>query len=346
MNGVRISRLKDKMGTKSLPTGELELTDMRAWLVGGEGRGTKEISRILNITRLHTAIGQVGYWGRALAVSRAWAGVRRVGGGMLLRENRQHVRWMAGETVKYRAAMHLVFVGVALLGASEYGRRAVETTAAARCGMIPEEQDKVEILLRVLTPLMKAQTSLASIDGLRACMESLGGVGYLENNEDVVMNIARLYRDANVGAIWEGTTSVIAEDLVRVLKGKGGVGVMRAVKEWVLRLLYHSTSLFQAECSAVGQAWAEFEKMIQTRDVQELHWRGREVLGRLEAAVCAVLLMTDAVLDGDKAAEAVAKRWVRLRFDMPGSEEEDWKAQARMDAKIFLGDESDGQAKL
>lgn len=345
LNGVRISRLKEKLGTKPVPTAELELNGMRAWLIGEEGRGTKEISRLLNITRLHTAIGQVGYWGRTLAVSRAWTQVRKVSGGMLLKDNRQHVRWMAQETVKYRAAMALVFAGVALLGVNEYKQVVAENTQADRLGLIPKELDKVEVLLRVLTPLMKAQTSLASIEGVRCCMESLGGVGYLENNDDILLNIARLYRDANVGAIWEGTTSVIAEDLIRVLKGKTGAGVLTTLKEWVLGLLYASTDVFKAECSAVGQGWAEFEKIIHGLDVHELHWRGRELLRRLEAVVCAVLLMTDAIVDRDEVAEAVARRWVRLRLDMP-AEQGDWKAQAGMDSRIFLGEGSETKARL
>ena len=72
-NGVRIQRLKNKMGTKGLPTAELELSGMRGYLIGKEGEGVKEISALLNITRLHTAVSQVGYWGRGLAVSRAYA---------------------------------------------------------------------------------------------------------------------------------------------------------------------------------------------------------------------------------------------------------------------------------
>ena len=53
MNGIRIQRLKNKLGTKALPTAELELKGMRAWLVGEEGRGVPVISTILNVTRYY-----------------------------------------------------------------------------------------------------------------------------------------------------------------------------------------------------------------------------------------------------------------------------------------------------
>lgn len=65
-------------------------------------------------------------------------------------------------------------------------------------------------LLRLLTPAVKGITAKKAIAGLAECMESLGGVGYLEN-EDMQFNIARLYRDANVLSIWEGTTDMMGK---------------------------------------------------------------------------------------------------------------------------------------
>jgi alkylation response protein AidB-like acyl-CoA dehydrogenase len=73
LNGVRISRLKNKMGIKSLPTAELELRGMRGWLLGEEGRGIHEIAHILTVTRVRTAFGGLGYLSRGLAVARASA---------------------------------------------------------------------------------------------------------------------------------------------------------------------------------------------------------------------------------------------------------------------------------
>lgn len=76
-------------------------------------------------------------------------------------------------------------------------------------------------------------------------MESLGGVGYCENNEDGgVMNIARLYRDANVNPIWKGTMSVMAEDVLRVVKDRRNEGLLESVfgtwVEGVLEYYHHS----------------------------------------------------------------------------------------------------------
>lgn len=69
-NGVRIVRLKKKLGTRALPTAELELKGMRAWMIGMEGEGIKEISTVLNITRIHNAVTAVSFMRRGLAIAK------------------------------------------------------------------------------------------------------------------------------------------------------------------------------------------------------------------------------------------------------------------------------------
>jgi len=81
LNGVRIQRLKEKLGTRAVPTAELELQGMRGYLLGAESEGVKEIATVLNITRVHNAVTAMGLWGRGLVISRAFARVRSVGRG-------------------------------------------------------------------------------------------------------------------------------------------------------------------------------------------------------------------------------------------------------------------------
>lgn len=338
MNGVRISRLKNKLGTKALPTAELELTGMRAWLIGAEGKGVKEISAILNLTRLWTASGAVGYWSRGLAIARAYARVRKVKASLLI-DNKSHVAWMAEETVKYRASAHLAFLGVALLSVAEQGPGVADATRAQR--ILPESKSEAELLLRILTPVMKAQCSLASISGLRECMESLGGVGYCENNEDGgVLNIARLFRDANVNAIWEGTTNVLAEDLLRALKGKTGSESTAALDKYIKGLIQSCRSQYSEDCRVVLDRWQEFLDAIEQTGTEELHYRGRALLRQLELVLCACLLMYDASSDGDRVATAVSRRWLAMNFsDASGwkVQESAWLEDAAMDREIFIG---------
>ncbi|KAH0843980.1 hypothetical protein AYO21_02257 [Fonsecaea monophora] len=342
LNGVRIQRLKNKVGTKALPTAELELRGMRAWLIGEEGKGVREIAGLINITRMHNAVRNAGYWSHGLAVCRAYSKVRKVRGG-LLQDNAQHLRWMAGETVKYWGAVHLAYFGVALLGADQQGwATGVQGTHAQ--ALIPDDPVAITALLRLLTPLAKGQVCLKSVSGIRACMESLGGVGYCENNENGgTLNLARVWRDSAVGSIWEGTTSVMAEDVVRVLMDKrlGHGNVLENVlRPWVQNVLSRCQEMFPEQCATVSERWNFFTASITGVDKETLHWRGREILEHLDVVMTACLLLYDASLDADDVAIAVATRWVRTEVSLSprlDRGESDLQQEQYMDRKIFLG---------
>jgi alkylation response protein AidB-like acyl-CoA dehydrogenase len=342
MNGVRIIRLKDKTGTKALPTAELEIKGMRAWLIGEEGKGVREISAVLNTTRLWTAVGAVAGWARGLAVARAYSRVRKAKNA-LLADNIQHVAWMANETVKQRASCLFVFFGVALQGVAEQGSSASSSTRAE--AILPKEKWEAEILLRALTPVMKSQCSLASVDGLRNCVESLGGVGYCENNGDGgFMNVARIYRDTNVNCIWEGTTSIMAEDLVRALKGKGGEQTVAAVDRLVNGVLGCCRKDFGEEGKAMEVLWRAFKRKFEDTDAAELLYTGRKLLRSLEIILCACLLMFDASDEGDRIAEEVARKYIESTAGiMTARRDEGWRKAAVLDKEIFLGEEPNVQ---
>jgi len=97
-----------------------------------------------------------------------------------------------------RAATEFTFFAIHLLGKAE-----CNTATPVDLG-----------LLRLLTPLVKLYTAKLSVWVTTEAMECLGGMGYIEDT-----GVARLYRDTQVGTIWEGTTNVLSLDLFRVLKG-------------------------------------------------------------------------------------------------------------------------------
>ena len=336
LNGVRIVRLKDKLGTKALPTAELEIREMRAWLVGEEGKGVKEISAVLNSTRLWTGVGAMGGWGRGLAIARAYSKVRKVKD-KLLSDNIQHVAWMAAETINHRAACHLAFLGVALHGISQQGSNALNNTKAQ--AMLPTDRREAEILLRVLTPVIKAQCSLASVAGLRACMESLGGVGYCENNFDGgFMNIARIFRDTNVNCIWEGTTSIMAEDLIRTIRGGGSDDAVLALDRLVSRLLGHCSHYFDTESQDVKALWATIHREFSFAEIATLRYNSRTTLSQLEVLLCTCLLMYDASVTDDRIANSVAKRYSKRALSIATiKDNNNWRSAAAIDKDIFLG---------
>jgi hypothetical protein len=239
--------------------------------------------------------------------------------------------------------MHLTYFVVALLGVSEQGMQVVQRTRAKE--LVPESVEEVDLLLRVLTPLVKAQTALASIHGLRACVESLGGLGYLENNDDPVLNIARLYRDANVGAIWEGTTSVMADDLIRVLKGRLAQQAVAVLESWLKRAVAAGSAKLSSEIDAIVQIWRSFRQTVQGMDVEQLQWRGRDILKELDLIVCGGILITVASVDQDEVQAELAKRWIR-KPEWKTSSSNAWRKDAAMDKRIFLGCEPETTARL
>jgi alkylation response protein AidB-like acyl-CoA dehydrogenase len=341
LNGIRIQRLKNKLGTKSLPTAELELKGARGWLIGTEGQGVKDISAILNITRLQTGAGSVANWARGLAICRAYSKVRKVRGG-LLQDNPAHLQWMSDETVKYWAGAHFSFLGVALQGSLEQDWEAMTAnTKAAK--LIPQDKTEVAALLRLLLPVMKAQVSVASVQGLRQCMECLGGVGYCENNEDGgLMNIAKIYRDNLVNPIWEGTVSVMAEDVVRVLLDKrlgNGDVLANVFAPWVRNILGTCSNTFAAHVEAVEKTLQALLALVHGASKQELLYRGRELLDHIEVIVSSSTLMYDATVNPTLVAEQIAKRWVQSKTLGPNTSigSQSWEETVKMDKSIFLG---------
>ncbi|UKZ84289.1 uncharacterized protein TrAFT101_000203 [Trichoderma asperellum] len=203
LNGVRIQRLKNKLGTQSLPTTELVLEEMRGWLIGEENRGIQEISVLLNLSRIHTTSQAVGYAGRGLAVARAFARVREVGAGiggrMGLTDSSLHMKTLARMTTEYRRLILLHMFTVYILGLSEHPteNNADKGLTSALQALTPAPKD-IAPLLRVLTLLTKAYACNSALILLFSCTESIGGVGYLLNEEQEYLNIARLYRDCGV----------------------------------------------------------------------------------------------------------------------------------------------------
>jgi alkylation response protein AidB-like acyl-CoA dehydrogenase len=351
LNGIRIQRLKSKLGTKSLPTAELELKGARGWLIGSEGHGIKDISAILNITRLQTGAGSVANWGRGLAICRSYSKVRKVRGG-LLQDNPAHLRWMADETVRYWAAAHFAFLGVALQGSLEQDWESmVANTKAAK--LIPSDKSQVAALLRLILPVMKAQVSVASVHGLRQCMECLGGVGYCENNEDGgLMNIAKIYRDNLVNPIWEGTVSVMAEDVVRVLLDKRighGDVLANVFMPWVRGVLRGCSSIFKDQADIVESRIKSLLDLVHGVQKEELLYRGRDLLDHIEFIVSSAALLYDATVNPGFVVEAIAMRWVQLATNTPGATglRHTWRDAVKLDKSIFLGDQGHGNgAKL
>lgn len=194
-NCVRVRRLRDKLGTRALPTVELELDGALAHPLGepSEGGGVRRIATALAITRVHNAAAAAAALGRGRAWALAYAQQRVTFGRRLLHWPGHRVV-LSQLAADYAAALALALRCAELLGRVEHG------TASQH------EQR----LLRGLTPIAKLATARWAVAGVAEAMEAASGFGYCEDS-----TVPTMVRDAHVLPIWEGSTNVLALDFLR-----------------------------------------------------------------------------------------------------------------------------------
>lgn len=234
-NGITVRRLKDKLGTRALPTAELDLDGTVAVPVGGIGSGVRKISAMLNITRLHAAAGSNGGVGLGLSIARDYA-FRREAFGRVLADLPLHRVWIAELTAEYEAMTVLGFRAAGLVGEAEGGGDS--------------------LLARVVLPLTKMSICSRGVWTASQLVESFGGMGYLEDT-----GLPRILRDSQVQSIWEGTTSVMALDVMRALLKESAA---EAFIEEVERAVGASSgSLLEGPAARVREALDELKVLIK-----------------------------------------------------------------------------------
>lgn len=190
---IQVNRLKDKLGTRKVPTAELTLDGTPAELVKGTTDGVRDIAPMLNVTRLWNGVSAASLMRRGVALARDYAR-RRAAFGSKLSEKPLHADTLASLQAEAEAALHLTFYVAELTGREE--SRELDEQGAR--------------LLRLLTPLMKLTTARAAVPVASETLEAFGGAGYVEDT-----GLPVLLRDAQVLSIWEGTTNVLSLDALR-----------------------------------------------------------------------------------------------------------------------------------
>ena len=298
MNGISVNRLKEKLGTKQVPTAELTLDGAIATPVVGLKDGIKNITSMLNITRTWNSIGAISGMRRGLALARDYA-TKRVAFGAPLSEKPLHVDTLAGLEAEYEGAFMLAFRGVELLGREE-------------AGTITEDE---AALLRLLTPIMKLTTAKQAVANASEVLEAFGGAGYVEDT-----GLPRILRDSQVLPIWEGTTNVLSLDLMRALARLGSLEpIEREVRVRVERAGDGGGASGRAALAAVAHAkgWllAAREHGIETLEAGAR--RFALTLGRaIEVALLVDLGAWEKRESGDERTLAAARRLVRAGVDL------------------------------
>ncbi|HEX4720411.1 MAG TPA: acyl-CoA dehydrogenase family protein [Thermoleophilaceae bacterium] len=185
--GMEFQRLKDKLGTRSLPSSEVEFRGAVARLIGEEGRGVPTIIEMVNHTRLDCLLGSATGMRRGF-VEAAWHAKHRSAFGKLLVD---------------QPAMQNVLADMAL-------ESEAATTAALRAARAYDEQDHA--FKRIATAVLKYWVCKRAPGHAAEALECLGGNGFVEESL-----MPRLYRDAPLNSIWEGSGNVAALDVLRAL---------------------------------------------------------------------------------------------------------------------------------
>ncbi|THC90492.1 hypothetical protein EYZ11_010038 [Aspergillus tanneri] len=300
-NGVRIHRLKNKLGTKELPTAELELKDMRAHLVGAVDRGVSTIAPLLNITRTHTFIGSVAAWRRAISITKSFAKARTTVGEPLWLIP-MHLNLLADMEVRHRGALNLSFFTIAVMGVVE--NNGVSTPVPH----LPAPGKEAEVVFRALTAIAKAAVSKNAIAGIQECQEAMGGVGYMDEPDEPEFNISRILRNMAVNSIWEGTTNVLASELVRHLLKGDHLAVFSSWFDRALGLIRDPELL-----TTLKHVWSGFlSRLSATEHARLILADGRRALFTLAWVLCGALLALDAERDGDTVAGEITRRWILM----------------------------------
>lgn len=218
LNGIEVEALKDKLGTRALPTAQLHLIGAKAKLVGEKGKGVKTIATLFNITRIYNTISAVSYLRRAYSLSKAYSPIREAFGAPI-EKHALHRKTLREMEIAYQSNALLAFFLSRLLGKEE-------------CNVATETEKS---LLRFLTPVAKLFTAKQAIAYASEHIETFGGIGYLEDS-----GIPAMLRDAQVLSIWEGTTNVLSLDMLRAAEKENG---LIAFKNFATDLLQSTTEV-------------------------------------------------------------------------------------------------------
>ncbi|HLQ28209.1 MAG TPA: acyl-CoA dehydrogenase family protein [Ktedonobacteraceae bacterium] len=285
-NAYTINRLKDKLGTRSLATGEVTLHGAQAYLIGKLERGFVQMTEMINLTRIWAAIGSLAAMRRsfleALIHTRG-----RVAFGRPLAEHPLMRRQLVDLLIEVEGCAALAFETAAVL--ERVDRHGVE-------------EDRR--LLRMLTPLCKYYIPKRGEYVTLEALEMRGGNGYVEDWVN-----ARLLRDAIVNVVWEGSSNVIVLDVARAIARDGVDSAFFRMLHQRLQSLQHSiiTPVAQ-EVQALARQLSERLHSLSSLDMESAQLPLRGLVERMAQLTIVALLLEQAEDELLRDAEGTGKR--------------------------------------
>lgn len=258
LNGITIRRLKDKLGVKAVPSGEVVFDGAESYIVGEPSKGIYYMLEALNLSRICNAAASVGIMKRAYEEALHYT-TGRIAFGQSLVEFPMVQETLSTLKAKWHASL------VALFDLIERYDRVTSGVASV------EEQ----LLVRLLIALVKKETAEASIHFAHEAIELHGGNGYIE---DFVT--PRLLRDAQVLTVWEGTANILAHELIRLVQKGAHTVLLRELGETKHPLLQERVAQLEETLTKFSQ----LSEAAQTLEAKPL----MQEMARLYEAVCAV----------------------------------------------------------
>jgi alkylation response protein AidB-like acyl-CoA dehydrogenase len=302
-NGFTIKRLKPKLGTVGVPTGEVMLDGARAWLAGTaapgadtdparDGRGINRMMEMVNGSRFGVAVMGLGIHRRSFLEAAIYAARR--------------AQW--GRRIDSYPLVRETLVD--MLVDLEAGMAATYECAAAVRGA--EDPETARLVRRILVPLAKMRCTRVALGAASAGLEVLGGNGYMED-----WPMARQLRDAQCHTIWEGTENILCIDVRRAMRSEHAhVALLSRVEQALETASGHK--VLAGALDVVAGALADTKGAIAfldgaSDDVALLH--SRRLAELLADTVEGALLVEEAAWaldrDGDARKAAIARRFVR-----------------------------------
>src|SRR3954447_17707807 len=315
-NTYKIVRLKDKLGTRSMASGEIRLEGAVAYLVGDLDRGFKQMMEQVNLSRLSHGV-------RAAAMMR-----RCVNEAMISAQTRTAF----GETiVNYpllrRQLLKLIVPTEQALSVMLFAASSMDQANAG--------SSDAQSLLRILTPLLKFRACRDNIPVATGAMEVRGGNGYIEEWVH-----ARLVRDAHIGVLWEGTSNINALDIITRAVGKSFAH--KALQAALVKLLDQAVSIpagFRDRLrQTLDRSIAFAERVAAEPDGEQ---NARQAASALYHITTAILMTSEAARTGADARRVLYARLVlehRLSAQDPlAPRETAWEREA---AEVLLSEKN------
>jgi acyl-CoA dehydrogenase len=320
-NAYRIVRLKDKLGTRSMASGEILLEGAVAYLVGDADRGLKQMMEQVNLSRLSHGVRAAAMMRRCVNEALTCA----------------RTRMAFGKTIIEYPLLRRQLLKIAVPSEQSLSMFLFTASAMDRANAGSKE---AESILRILTPLLKFRACRDNIPVATGAMEVRGGNGYIEEWVH-----ARLIRDAHIGVLWEGTSNINALDIVTRAVGKSRAH--RTLETALKKLLDEATLLsaaFRDRLRLALERTLVFAERVAAEPALEA--RARQAASALYHVTSSILMTWEAAQPGADARRALYARFVlehRLSAQDPLEPQAgDWEREAAeiifSERQVSIGD--------